>query len=675
MAFAVREAPAAAPMPPAQQQPRAAARDLDQRTTRLILAAIIAAATAIAVAWALTVPIFQSPDEELHFDYALDIYSAHGLLNGRDRALESAPVGLTHPLSRYLQQRTGFLSVRFHDWVKAPPGYGTAAYYASLDADAPPADMGPPHEDPYLLARYPFGYYALVAAWIALLDPFTKSAVALFFWARLFSVVMQAPSLLLTYAIGRELRLRRAASLLMTALVAFLPLNAFVSSYVQPDNLARLLVAAALYAALIVRRKPRNQLAIALLGISLGSLLVTKYQFYVCVLLPVLLMLAVRAGHGSWLRWKPLMLFVAPSLLLGAVQLWVSLGSHATYIGSQSVESQWNFASLIGAFDKGPLQFAGYLASMLIVMFIDFYFLGVTNSGFWVVFGWQDVRLSFGPPLLDLAIRAVIAMATLFVLLLALIRLRQVIRGLVGLSRRRGWRIAVAVAGSNPVLNSYFAFAAFMGGLYVVTGDSFGAQGRNWFPFLLSAFLVPYVYAPKSITQPRLRCWFPTVVVAAIAVFCVAGGAVALPALRHRYYGNGREVASVQLPALTGRAGAVSAGIDRITPPVQPVPPPPVVVSAGGTVAVSGWAVAPGDAPAAAVFVCVDGIENHQAVYGDESPAALQRLGSRQTRAGFDTIFSTRGLPPGQHQITIKVVTPDRSSFYESPPAAIFYTR
>src|SRR5438132_52085 len=83
-----------------------------------------------------------------------------------------------------------------------------------------------------LLRLYPFGYYALLAAWIRAVQICHGGITGLFFGARLLSVALLAVSLLLTYVTARELRLGRALALAVTALIGFLPLTSFMSSYI-----------------------------------------------------------------------------------------------------------------------------------------------------------------------------------------------------------------------------------------------------------------------------------------------------------------------------------------------------------------------------------------------------------------------------------------------------------
>ncbi len=85
---------------------------------------------------------------------------------------------------------------------------GSSATIAPLDDNAPIVGRDwQPTELPWYLRTYPVGYYALVALWLGLLSRLNQGVVILFFGARLLSVLLLACSLVLSYAIARELHI------------------------------------------------------------------------------------------------------------------------------------------------------------------------------------------------------------------------------------------------------------------------------------------------------------------------------------------------------------------------------------------------------------------------------------------------------------------------------------
>ncbi|PZS07336.1 MAG: hypothetical protein DLM70_03680 [Chloroflexi bacterium] len=222
------------------------------RTTRLYLSAIVMFAVILCVRWVFLVPIDEAPDEPSHLDYAFAIYSAGHLLNARDNPIT---YGYASAYSTYLARQTMLHRIAFHPDAKVSGAYGSGGYYRALDRSAPRQTVrrGIVRAPQYLEVN-PVGFYALLAGWIWLISHVTDSLVALFFAARLFSVLLLACSLILTYAIARELRFPSSRALLLTACVGFFPLTTFVSSYVQPDNLSLTAWSLCMYLALRIRR-------------------------------------------------------------------------------------------------------------------------------------------------------------------------------------------------------------------------------------------------------------------------------------------------------------------------------------------------------------------------------------------------------------------------------------
>ena len=72
--------------------------------------------------------------------------------------------------------------------------------------------------------------------------------------------------------------------------------------------------------------------------------------------------------------------------------------------------------------------------------------------------------------------------------------------------------------------------------LYVWNSNRFGAQGRNWFPFMLPIFLVGLSYAPKALTLPRTRVVFTGVLAVGLLLFGTIGNSYARKSILTRYY-------------------------------------------------------------------------------------------------------------------------------------------
>src|SRR5262249_53083725 len=106
------------------------AQRLGARSSAFLLAAIVTVSTGLSLYWVFTVPIFQAPDEFTHFDYAMNIYSAGRLITCREPLREwNAPPWSLHCFTQYLINECDFSSMQYNSQVKAPPGYGTKAFY------------------------------------------------------------------------------------------------------------------------------------------------------------------------------------------------------------------------------------------------------------------------------------------------------------------------------------------------------------------------------------------------------------------------------------------------------------------------------------------------------------------------------------------------------------------
>jgi hypothetical protein len=533
---------------------------ISRNWTRLALAAIIVSACSLSLYWVFLVPIFQAGDEDHHFDYALNIYSAGRLLSAREapgpwntvaNGTRYGPPIMLHVYTLYLIHVTDEDGILTRPGTKVPAGYGTASYYRELDKHVPQRSEDAPAPDARkkygILTLYPFGYYGLVAAWMGGIGNFAGNRLSvLFFSARILSVILLGLSLLLSYAIFRRLRLKPGRGLFLTAAVGFFPLTSYVSSYVQPDNLSFALVMLCCYLALLLREKPGEMRLQVFLGLALGALLVTKYHFYLCVLLPVVAMLVVRrAGHRQdakrrpwtitsapgWLKFFAVLLL--PSVLLGLVQLWVVWGSPRNTVGGNPNLDDTAIAS---ALSPGGAGLVSFILHGFSDAFKNYYLGGMAFDSYWGNFGWVDVPLVIVSRPFTAAVMRVVMAVALVLLALGLVRFVSVGRRLISVARRGRRRAALSMTFSNPLINSYFLFTALMLALYVYTSNSFTAQGRDWFPFIGAAFLASTDYLPRLLSRRRARQCFSAALMLALGLYCIAGSYYAIETIRARYY-------------------------------------------------------------------------------------------------------------------------------------------
>ena len=516
---------------------------MKQRWAELVLGAIVLSACVLSGIWVFRVPLLQNPDETSHIDYAFSIYSRGGLLNVRtppsewnvhprfegrnDRVgIESLSYELmSHQYTLYLIDATDFQRIRFHPEEKVSAGYGTMAYYQKLDANAPqsPARLSDsrPQDNPWLINGYPFFYYAVVAVLQKALSVLSTGPAFLFLAARILSVGFLAGSLILTYALLREFRMRKTHALIITAIVAFFPQTIFISSSVQPDNLTMFLVLLCSYCALLIKRRNSNDFKLhTLLGLALGTLIVTKYHIFLFTAVAVLAMLIsehlFRKGKATVLVQR-LAIVIFPSLLFFAFQLWVVWGGER--IAGGNLHSA-NTSLLRGI--RNALW--------------DYYRGGIPWQTWWGTFGWGDAPLVISSTAFQARLTKILVLATLVILILVFFRLMQVMISLLKLLRRGHWRIALRTAFSNPLLNAYFLFSVFMVLIYALTDNAFFAQGRHWFPYTLAGFLVTIQFAPRAFPQRRLRTAFSTILMLGLLLYCCVGGYYSLKTINERFY-------------------------------------------------------------------------------------------------------------------------------------------
>lgn len=625
------------------------------RLSAVLLGVIIVVSVAVALVWVFYVPMFEAPDETVHFEYSTAIYSSGGLVAPRDVPHMTLPAGRTIPYPVYLEDQSGVAVITEKPDVKAPAGYGSSNYYSTVDFGLHPTETAQQILDPPLLRYYPFGYYLLDAGAMGLTALFTRSPTALFFAARTLSAALLAISLVLTYLLLRRLGCRRTLSLALTGVIGLLPMSSMMSSSVQSDTLSFTLATLALLAALELRRRPHDMRWMTVLGLALGFLLVTKVHYFAIVgLASVAMLITQRLDLRDARRWpREAAVLLVPSAVLELVQVWTQWGSPPLITAGQL----GNVSDFRTALAGGPVTAAEYVARIAGFTFLDHTF-GREFGSFWGVFGWVDTPLVLGSPAITVVVWFLIAGISIALFACTLARFGQVGYRLVRVARRGRRLRALRMAFSNPVAISFFALAVF---LLSVEGYP-GIQGRYYLPLLPAVFWVALKYAPRVLPGKFGPALF-RMQAAGLVLYTVAGAIFAFPTLTARYYAHGRDLVPVAREQLAGdprpgryevtrlRLPEATLGVGRLQP---------------DRIAVLGWAIdAPAASPAKTVFVDVDGMPFQQAVYGDDSPQAVSVLGSeRYGRCGFDAILDSTRLTPGAHLLTVRVVSADGRRLY-----------
>lgn len=619
----------------------------------MIAAAIIAVALALALVWVFRVPFFEEPDENTHADYAFTLFTLHAPF----RAQEGRPGTDVHPLVRYLEDRSGFRTIRYNPDGRVPAGYGSAPFYRAIDAGAPHVAADFLAHDggrvPWVARVYPYLYYALDALAIGAAALVSGgSAVAEFFGARLFNVVLLGVSLTLTYLTLCGLGIQRPWRLALLAAIGWFPLTTWVSAYVQPDNLAFSAVALVFYLSVRLRREPDALRAALWLGLALGLLAMTKSQYFVAVALPAFADRTIRSAPALRTvsrRFAYTALLVAPAAVLVASSLFVRAGESATVgrvIGA-------NGSPVTVALHHGPVAFAAYAASEIVTTASKTFEWGLPFASYWGMISWTGRQFQFGDATTTSLVYEIIAMFSVIVFalvgartILVWVRLARIARR----SSRSAWRLMF----SDVIFNGYASFLAVIAAIWVATQGELGTQGRYWLPFILPAMLCATRYAVPPVPKlRRLRKPMLAIGTCALLLYSIVGSIAALAALDDRFYRPVSTASPVEYFAQITRVGSLDLYAPQGGEPR---------VAFGSAVAVDGWAIdSRAGMPARRVDVVVDdGRIRIPARVGVPRPDAVDRLHDDDLLdSGFAAVLPPT-LSPGPHVVRLDVYERDR---------------
>lgn len=641
------------------------------RAADLAALGAILAAGALSTLWVFLVPIFQPPDEAAHFDYAVSIYSAQRLVRLSDGPRD----WIVSPYTKYLLRVSDQQRIAGHSPMRVPPGYGTRAYYAAVDAAAPRLDRRLPSEGvSYIAPTYPFGFYALEAVVIRAATAFTDSIVTVFFAARLFCVFLTMLGLYFNYRTGLALGVPRWTSVALIAAIGIFPMTSAMSSAVQPDNLAYLLISATLFVATAWRAGVQPLRIAGVLGVLLGLLAITKYHFFLSVALPVLLLAAVRLRSPIRAAKRAIAaaLLIVPSALLLAVQHW-GVGESRRSVGS-AVASFTEVDALRTALAGGAGSALHYVAGTSVAGFVDCFISGFCAATFWRVLGPGDTPIVIANAGISLLVRVTVSLATLAVAIVlvyygarALLRLaKAALRGHAGAALR-------AIA-ADPVINSYFLFVALMLGLYVLTNDAYGAAGRHWYPYVFPAFLCFVWYAPRALRKEHRR--LSAALACVLLAYSAIAAAYSIAGITQRFYTSPTGTYAVvdPPPAEVSAAKAVGA--------LWPLQPAEYHVAGSNVqfdfrkdtrLLITGVAAGDGNIPAR-IAVVLDGRQALPVLTGEYIIAIAElTFSTANGYSGFSAYVPANELSEGPHVISAYAQAPGESSFARIHPMRLFF--
>lgn len=313
---------------------------MSRTSATLILLALLIAYLALGAAYAISTPQWQAPDEPAHYNHIKYIVE-HGALpvleaGDYDQAYNEAFTRTPHDV-----QTRSIDPLRYENY--SPPLY-------------------------YLLA-VPF--YALSDGWLI--------------GVRFFSVLLGGALVVVAYLIGAEVFADRLhIALGGAAFVAFVPQHVAMSSAINSDALAELLIALCVYQVLRLFRSPQpSRRALVLLGFTLGLGLLTKATVYYTAL-PIVAVALVWHARLHAPRVTHYLLVLVPAFILGAL-FWIrnlgvyggfdilGLARHNAIVIGQPTTAEW-----IAQYGLGGTIGRG---------------LTTTFHSFWGQFGWMAVPM------------------------------------------------------------------------------------------------------------------------------------------------------------------------------------------------------------------------------------------------------------------------------------------
>jgi 4-amino-4-deoxy-L-arabinose transferase-like glycosyltransferase len=348
------------------------------------LAALLACALVTGSAWALSVPPWQSPDEQAHFAYVQTLAETGS----------SAAPGSARQVSG--EQELAMRAVRavgLPAHPEAKPEWDGSAYEAWRDDQATleraaredAGDRNPASSNPPLYYAYAAGGYLVAGG-----DIFDR-----LYAARILSVLLLLAATAGTWLLAGEVfGRRRLVQSVAAATVALHPMAAFISSSVNPDSMVLALFSVALW--LGTRVLKRGATPATAIGLIAAVAAATQAKPVGWTLVPA----AVFAlSVGAWRRWKPATARSRRAAEVGGIA--VAVGVTAAGIAAL-LERPLDPASTVeGADAAGPAGFLSYLWQFYLprLPFQDelgalpdypLYDVWVTTG--WAAFGWLEVQ-------------------------------------------------------------------------------------------------------------------------------------------------------------------------------------------------------------------------------------------------------------------------------------------
>lgn len=348
------------------------------------LAALLACALITGTAWALSVPPWQSPDEQAHFAYVQMLAETGNAADSGSERLVSA------------EQELAMRAVRANGLPTHPeakPEWEPPAFSAWRDDQAAlddsdregVGDRNPASPNPPLYYAYTAGGYLVAGG-----DIFDRLYASRLLSVLLFLVATAGTWLLAGEVFGR----RRLVQAVAAATVALHPMAAFISASVNPDSMVLALFSLALWLGTrVLKRGVTPATAAGLVAVVAAA---TQAKPVGWTLVPA----AVFAlGIAAWRRWRPATARSRRAAEVGAIAAAVAVTAAGI---AALLERPLDPASTVeGAQAAGPAGFVSYVWQFYLpkLPFQDrlealpdypLYDIWVTTG--WAAFGWLEVQ-------------------------------------------------------------------------------------------------------------------------------------------------------------------------------------------------------------------------------------------------------------------------------------------
>jgi 4-amino-4-deoxy-L-arabinose transferase-like glycosyltransferase len=226
------------------------------------LAILLAVVTLFVVVWALVIPLWAGPDEDVHFSYVQTLAERHELPGKGPQSVSTEQLLSVH------YTNTG--AVTFFDFAKPEWSHVVDSQWRELSRDAPRDDGGAYNG----ASAYPATYYALASLAYDLAG--SGTVATRLYLTRLFSGLWMLVATVGAWLLAGEMFGRRRQLQLVTAAATGLwPMTLFISSKVNPDAMVIALYALALWlgAAILLRGLTfvRAVAICAVLGVALAT--------------------------------------------------------------------------------------------------------------------------------------------------------------------------------------------------------------------------------------------------------------------------------------------------------------------------------------------------------------------------------------------------------------------